>query len=328
MKFNNYIALYIRKLTGESTTKLDDWLSNKDHQEYTDGLKKAWNHSASYQNDFEPNVDKAFSKFKNRIDAESTTAKVVEMPLRRRWLSIAASVAVIVGVGLLANNYLSNQVAWETASTHMGETQKLNLSDGSTIVLNEGSRLTYPTTFDASKRSVKLEGEAFFEIAKNPNKPFTIETAHTTTTILGTSFNIRAYNSDNYTEIQVATGKVSFSPTISEKELTLSAGQEGIFNHTTNVLKPEKKSTLNGLSWLNQKLSFKKTPLHRVISDLERHFSIQIELENKAIENCEYISLFNNPDKEVILETLSSAFELELVQTSTDNYQLKGGSCY
>ena len=175
MKIHNYKTLYIRKLTGESTkeddTKLNDWLSNKDHQQYTDGIKKAWDHSASYQNDFEPNVDKAFSKFKSRVDSKST-AKVVAMSPRRGWLRIAASVAILAGVGLLINNYLSNRVTWETAYANMGETKEISLSDGSTIVLNEGSRLTYPTAFDQTKRPVQLDGEAYFNIAKNPDKPF------------------------------------------------------------------------------------------------------------------------------------------------------------
>src|SRR5690606_29105984 len=98
-------------------------------------------------------------------------------------------------------------ITWLTAQTTWGQKSTITLSDGTTIKLNSGSRLRYPEAFDEGLREVHLEGEAFFDVARNEHSPFVVRTKSVTTRVLGTSFNIEAFP-DEQISVTVATGKV------------------------------------------------------------------------------------------------------------------------
>ena len=334
MKDNKYINLLLKKWQGKSDDndhqELDTWLKeSKDNAAFAKETKHAWDQSADYKQDFTPNVEAGLSKLKARISADQSVPQkqVQQLHPRRRWLQIAAAITLLITAGFLVQNFLTDSTNWQTDKTAIGETKSITLSDGTTIVLNEGSTLKYPETLQGKERRVELNGEAFFDVTRNEAMPFVIETKHTTINVLGTSFNVNAFLDKAITEVQVKTGKVSFSPKGSEKALTLTANQKGTFNHQTRALKPETDNTLNALAWYSKKLSFKKTPLSKVLMDLENYFKVDINLKDSRMGQCEYTSLFNNPDLEAMLQTLAVAFDLHLKQLNDTTYELQGGHC-
>ena len=118
-----------------------------------------------------------------------------------------------------------------------------NLPDGSTVYLNKDSKLTYPNKFEGDERVVILEGECFFDVKKNPDKPFIIFSGNTKTEVLGTTFNLRAYPEQENVEVMVLTGRVKFSritdETENKKMVNLTKQKKGIYMKEEDVVKDE-----------------------------------------------------------------------------------------
>jgi transmembrane sensor len=158
-----------------------------------------------------------------------------------RWLRIAASVLVVVGIGLgyrlfrsstNQNPSVYHQLLSKAPALLLEKVNPSNqpltivLSDGSAITLEKASRISYPKTFSGDFREVYLSGEAFFEVAHNPKQPFLVYANETVTKVLGTSFRIRAFESDQEVKVAVKTGKVSVYAKTTFKKENLQKGNE------------------------------------------------------------------------------------------------------
>lgn len=294
-------------------------------------MNTLWELTKDYKTDYEPDVELGLSRLKRRIQEESKpSAKVVGMPKRRNLgvFQIAAAIALVLGVGFLLNNYVINPTNYLSVQTAMGQTQTLSLIDGTVVSLNENSTLIYPDNFNKNQRKVTLKGEAFFDVAHNPNQQFVIETPKLEVAVLGTSFNLRDYDTEAIAKVQVQTGKVSFKPANSSKKLTLEKGQKGTFNRATRILKSEQDATGNDLSWFTGRLSFDNTQLSKVINDIEEHFKIKIILEDTRLASCGFtsINLPKNISIKEMIDTLKKAFNMK-VEKEKNTYRLKGGYC-
>ncbi|MFC0184103.1 ferric-dicitrate binding protein FerR, regulates iron transport through sigma-19 [Pseudarcicella hirudinis] len=181
------------------------------------------------------------------------------------------------------------------------QTKVVTLSDGSSVILQPGSRISYPVTFGPEKREVVLSGEAFFEVAKNPNQPFFVFANELVTKVLGTSFKIKAYENEKNVEVLVKTGKVSvFSkndPMVKKhqdrKELigmVLTPNQEVIFERKENRLVKtliESPVLLSLPAIYRQSFEFKHTPVAEVFSILEKSYGIKIVFDEEIMASCE-----------------------------------------
>ena len=147
-------------------------------------------------------------------------AKKAPTPFYNYLVKVAASLLILVGLGSAV--YLESKTQPEqelaqsiiTKTTEWGQRSDIVLSDGTQITLNAGSSIEFPESFEgAPVREVTLNGEAFFEVAKNPNKPFLIKTEGVTTKVLGTSFNVNSYAFNDHISVTVKTGKVQVQST-------------------------------------------------------------------------------------------------------------------
>ncbi len=151
------------------------------------------------------------------------------------------------------------------------------LSDSSKVWLNASSELKVPKVFKGNKRNVWLKGEAFFEVAKNPNKPFKVYAHGTTTQVVGTSFNIRALDSAREVLLTVVTGKVWFSSDNNKsKKLILSPGQKGLCDILDGQLQMGNNRNVNFLAWKTRKLQFNNASLDDVCEALREYYYINI----------------------------------------------------
>jgi len=155
----------------------------------------------------------AWFNVKNKItgNQENTPKlKIIKPSPFKTFMRVAASIIILFGIGLLAQTTYTKLYLNKTFVCEAGEANKsITLEDGSIITLNSDSKLIYPREFDKNERRVELIGEAFFDIAKNPNKAFIINAKDAEVKVLGTSFNINA--ATNKVEVLVKTGKVQFS---------------------------------------------------------------------------------------------------------------------
>ena len=225
--------------------------------------------------------------------------RISQVPVRLRsqrnlyiTFRIAASILLIGGLTYALYWYSNReQVEMITYTASIGERLIVELNDGSIVQLNAESMLQVPSKFAANSRNVQLDGEAFFVVAKDPEKPFTVKTSSVLTTVLGTEFNISAYPQKNIL-VTVATGKVSVasSPSIDVlqgQQVILLPEQQAEFDIKAGKLSSRKADLEKYLGWTKEMLVLDEMAFGDVAEILERWYNVEIEFENPALANCQ-----------------------------------------
>jgi hypothetical protein len=159
-----------------------------------------------------------------------------------------------------------------------GNRSKINLSDGTTVWLNAGSRLIYPSKFVDKTREIYLVGEAFFDVAENDEKPFIVKTSNLSVKVLGTQFNISAYPEDNSIQTVLTKGSVEIlkaDAELFEKGVFLKPGQMAYWNKKSNETKILNVDVNHYTLWTEGIFSFSNTDLNRIVKKLERYYNIR-----------------------------------------------------
>lgn len=337
MKEEKYLHLiYLQSqgaLSSDEKQELQDWLAESaDRQKIEEEISKSLNLLDDYEPNFEVDVKSDYAKMRKQMDfgvstnAKKETTKVVGISSRRKWMSVAATVALLITASFFFWNQKSPPLEWTAFETKMGETQSITLEDGTQVWLNENTRFSYPKSFTGDRRPVELAGEAFFDVAKNADKPFEINTAISAIKVLGTSFNLRAYGEEPTTTITVKSGKVQFIEKEKENSVMLTQNQEAVILHETKQISTNKKADMNALAWQTNHLRFKNRSLTDVFEIMERHFRIEIDCTNEALKNCK----FSSPKEynlESIFTKLTKFYNIEVSSDGAGGYIVKGGGC-
>lgn len=243
------------------------------------------------------------------------------VPLYQKFRHIAAAVAFII-VGAFSVYYYINFISdFRTVVEQADNTEKgkeILLSDGSKVWLNENASLTYAKIFSTTERKVKLDGEAFFEVTKNPGKPFIIATSNSSVRVLGTSFNINS--NEEKTEVTVATGKVEVSDANDLHNVVITPGYTANVSGTNVEKYKTKKPNYN--SWKTGAFTFEDTSIDQVIKDLNTFYQKQVVIEKGAIIDCRLTANFNQAKLQEILEIMQLTCDFSVV-TNSNNYIIK-----
>lgn len=160
------------------------------------------------------------------------------------------------------------------------------LADGTTVHLNAGSKLTYPVRFAGKRRTVVLQGEAYFEVTKDENRPFVVQTHLGEVTVLGTEFNINAYADANVCYTTLVRGKVSFSASDSGESVTLLPGEQAV---ATAVSVEKRAVDLDEyVGWVDGIYTFNNRTLGEIMQTFERWYDIQVYYETPDLRNMTY----------------------------------------
>ncbi|MBC72131.1 FecR domain-containing protein [Muricauda ruestringensis] len=260
-----------------------------------------------------------FSKITSEIEGD--TSKVPPYPVKKRsssrWLAVAATILVLIGMGSV---YFSEQPLKQvplhqteilSSVTDWGQRNTITLSDGTTITLNAGSQLHYPKTFEGNTiRSVSLVGEAFFEVAKNPGKPFIIKTGKVTTRVLGTSFNINSYEFNDMISITVRTGKVqveSVSRSGKTDAVQLVPNEMAQYSRSNDSITKSIVDNDNYMDWKNGIIRFSDITFHEASKMLNRWYGVDISFENEALKKCHVTARYEHAKLQVVLESIKFA---------------------
>ena len=333
MQENDYIILLHKQLTGEISPAEQDVLGNwlrqsADNARFADELRLAWEKSAGYEKDIHPDLNAAFRRLQARIHEAPVSTPLRVLTFRQRLLRVAAVAAVLIA-GLWGFQQFSGSVAMPEAvviSSADGIKEAL-LPDGTRVWLRQGARLEYPAAFAGTERPVRLQGEAYFEVASDSTKVFRVVMADpkSSVEVLGTAFNVR--QSVEETAVTVRSGKVRFSPDANNKSVILTAGQKAVLNKSKRQLVTETVVTFNELSWQTGGLEFIRTPIPQVIHDLEAYYNVQITLSNSNLQHCKHTAPLTSQPIEKVLESLSLIYQIQVKQTGPKAYQLTGGTC-
>ena len=269
----------------------------------------------------EVDIEAALGKVKSKPAVQPRPQMRVEKSSNFNFfLRIAAGLALLIGAGWFVMNNLNQQQIKVYADTVIDK----NLSDGSTIKLNQGAKITYPEKFAANTRTVKLEGEAFFDVKPNAEKPFIVEAGEATIKVLGTSFNIKSHESVDSTLVHVESGKVLLY--FGDSQVMLTKGMTGVFYKKTKKVAILDKNSPDHSFWRNRNLSFKRTDLTAAVSKLNNLYKSNIRLEINDLSNCTLTVDFENKTINEILDIISLTLDLEVLR-SDGQIILRGEGC-
>lgn len=202
-------------------------------------------------------------------------SKVVLDSLGNGLVANQSGVQVVLQNGQLAYDGSSRETAFNTITTPKGRQFRLQLPDGSKVWLNAASAIKYPTAFTGRERLVELEGEAYFEVAKNAAKPFKITARDATVEVLGTSFNVNAYRNESVIRTTLLDGAVRLSAY--QQSQTLKPGQQALAKPAGEQLEVVNDADLDKvMAWKNGLFNFEDASLEEVMRQLERWYDIEV----------------------------------------------------
>jgi transmembrane sensor len=334
MNENFYINLIYKNLSAEISPaekeQLEAWLQqSEENRAMAASIEKAWQASDLLQADVNVDLDTEFGELETLIGKEEKAVKDIIVPLNRtyRWVGIAASIATLVILAFLIRDRLSESSGTVEAEMLVlqtdEKTQKVILPDGSTVILNRNSQLTYPKEFDKQKRRVQLEGEGYFQVEHDAAHPFEVNTINETVRVLGTSFNVQS-GDEGTTTVYVAEGKVAFAQNEGKQKVILTRGEKGI-SASGKII--EIKATDNELAWYTGRLEFVDTPIKEVKEAIEQYYEVSLVVENPAILNCTFTATFEEETIAIVLDILGTVLDFEWEKSTDNQYILKGGAC-
>lgn len=260
------------------------------------------------------------------------------MPVTRAhsWRSLAIIACSLIAVAFLGyfgyHEYAIGSKELITKTAPNGEKSIITLTDGSKVFLNSGSSISFPRVFDKSVREITLKGEAFFEVTRNPQQPFIVKAGNLTTRVLGTSFNIQAFDSNDIS-VSVATGRVQVTADSyagspqngSQHSVYLDPSQQVSYqNHQFNVSYVEIE---NIVSWKNNTLRFDETPLSTVGAILTRWYDVEISFDNDDIVNCRINGQYKGQRLEEVLRSIRYMYNIEYEIINPNKIILYGKGC-
>lgn len=234
--------------------------------------------------------------------------------VRRYGLRAAAVLLLLVGigVGLVVER---KRPDWVAVTTAAGETKEVFLPDSTQVTLAGRSEIRYDRkAYGKERRVVKMKGKAFFQVKREPTRPFSVYTSQTVVTVLGTSFQIE--EDDLLTEVYVATGKVRFAAADGREEAILTPGMSAGYSAQSKQIAVSKEEDENTLAWKTGRLQFQNTPLEKVIEDLNAYYQVQIRSKAPASPGLKLTATFDRLPLGEVLMVINQTLDTQLVPSA------------
>ncbi len=290
----------------ENETFLSDWLDNKISDSQLQQLVsesdylayKKLKESLDALQVSNPDMDQNYAAIKEKKIAKLNQKPAKVLPLYR-YVAVAASLLLFFGLYQLF--IFSN-----TLTTDFGTTLSANLTDNSRVTLNAKSKVAYPNFFKYN-RTLKLQGEAYFEVQKGDT--FTVETSQGNVTVLGTKFNVIAM--PNYFEVHCYEGKVKVTSSNSVTILT----HGDIIRFYDNKRETWEENDSQIPLWLTGESTFKNVPLHFVLEQFQKQYNFKMNYP-KTVENIKFTGSFTHKNIEVALQSICIPMQLKYTKTN------------
>ncbi len=263
-----------------------------------------------------------FDKIEERI-AKNTVEKRATfiLPVVMKWITKAAAVLLLPVLAFLfyvlsetkieSNRYASMALDSLEVIAPIGSRTVVQLSDGTEVYLNYGSKIKYPYFFSDDTREVVLSGEGYFNVAHNPDKPFIVKTEKLNIKAVGTSFNVLAYPDMNNIETTLVTGKVILDQINSNGIIktigSMAPGQHIVYNMATSLITSTEGNIEEYIAWKDGKLIFDDTPLIQVTEKLSKKFNVDFEVASDATDYIYTVTLTDETISQILdLMTIAS----------------------
>ena len=265
----DYFMKYLKdELTEDETRQLVAWLrENKDNQEFLFSLKDSYLYLNYEKDKKEADTEQEWQKFSERIGiAPKTILPDKHLSLKSVWIAGMVYADMDAPHGLV------------TMETEVGQQAKTVLPDGTTVLLNACSKLTYSLEGWNNTRDVRLEGEAIFDVVHKEDQPFYVHTHDYNVRVLGTNFNVMAYGNDPEGVVTLKHGKVEIGVAGSNKNMFLQPGESFVYDNRTGTCRVEQRSLKHIYAWEHKEIIFEGHTLEEKKEELSRHFGYKFEI--------------------------------------------------
>ena len=222
-------------------------------------------------------VAKAERRLGRRLEQENQKRQEV-FKLKSVLRYAAAIVGVIVLAAGLAYWFRNKAEELVVASAAHGQVREMLLPDGTKVWLNQSSVLKYPRAFEGKERHVYLDGEAYFEVARNHEKPFMVKSPAMDVRVLGTSFNIKCRPDNSFAETTLIEGEVEVKDKSDKGRITLLPGQKAVLNRVTGRMQVKQVDPKMEIVWHNDLIPFEKSSIFQIAAALERFYEYQTQV--------------------------------------------------
>lgn len=262
--------------------------------------------------------DTIWAKLNSRIDKST---------LRLRWLKLSgAAAAILLLIGL--SSYFSYNEGYKrqnsqliTLENPLGIKSSVILPDGSKVTLNAGSTLSYPSAFTGQERIVDIKGEGYFEVTHDTDHPFIVKTNDIQVKVLGTKFNVKAYEDEENIEVTLTQGSVSVGMEHMKSFLKIEPGQQVRFDKGQKSLAKQDVNLNNYTAWKDGKFYFNGVRFEEIARQLERKFNVHIMTNSERLKNTVFTGDFIRGEN---LEQILRVITLD----KRINYQIEGDQVY
>ncbi|HEY9543779.1 FecR family protein, partial [Prevotella sp.] len=314
MKYQRYRLLieklFNRQLTPQQSVELDEWLARPDESEGFDDMCHAlWVNTPTAANDaMEASM---LTNILSSIDQPTAESR----PRRPNYYKIAAIGLLVVTFGLATYAYRAHQTMADRVAevventVEKGQKARLTLPDGTKVWLNSYSHLTYNGAYNLKDRIVKLSGEAYFEVAKNKEKPFIVECDGVSVEALGTTFDVKAYPSDPTITTSLIEGRVKVSD--KKSGITLEPNQQLVYDKKSNTFAVAQTDNVNEADfWRKDILYFNATPLSDIAKTIERMYDVKVVMASNDLSRVTFSGTIRNNSLENIFHVISLTYPL------------------
>ena len=269
------------------------------------------------------------SRIKRRIDARIEQEKLVTSHYLPYW-RVAASIIFLLGLGYLIFSQADQEVAPQLVERVTGERQKavITLQDGTVVYMHVNSAIRFPKEFKADSRKIELEGEAFFEVVPDRQRPFIVESRGVKTQVLGTSFNVKA-TVGNEVEVMVKSGKVAvFQGEVNEEQqLVLSPRQKVTVDLLNREMSVEEVDVAEYMAWRSEEIAFDLVPFSEVMKRLGKVYNLDIQVEGISGQECLIKATYSNRSLYSVLYGLKNLVDFDYERTDYGNMLIRYRGC-
>jgi ferric-dicitrate binding protein FerR (iron transport regulator) len=316
--------LLVSYLLGEADEagkqQVEAWIkASEENEKYFRHFKSIWDESQVFANERRMDTNDAWQRLVNRTieDERNEQGNVTgsrTIPFfQRAWVRVAAMLILFLGVG--GGVYLMKNTDGQMLAASAGDKPITHtLPDGSIVVLNKNSTVTYPSAFKGNTRNVKLTGEAFFDITPNKSKPFIIDANATSIKVVGTSFNVKT--TPESTEVIVETGIVEVSQ--KQKSVRLLPNQKTIMVAGEQESRAEANTDELYSYYRTGQFICTATPLHKLTEVLSEAYGEHIVITDSRLRNMPITATFKNEPLEQVLDVVAETMNVSIGHSGSD----------
>lgn len=272
----------------------------------------------------------------NILASKGVAPRQKRIGLWNHWYRAAAAVSMILLSSATLYYFVSKDraeqrdrvLAQQETGQRDDDHRFIRLSDGSTVILNKGSKLQYPTSFEGhANREVYLSGEAFFDIKYQSSQPFIVHTGRIKTTVLGTAFNIKAYPEEKHITVTVTRGKVKVSDDKNDFG-TITSDQQISFDKEFLRAEQQQVDSRKAVAWSENDIFFDDITLADAATELEKRFGVTIRFTNDKLKTCRFTASFvKGEDLDQILHVLCEFNRAQYRNDGAGNIEIDGTGC-